>query len=186
MEVFERFEKKYLLDQARYEALLPLLLPHMEADVFPESRIGSIYYDTKTCLLIRKSLEKPLFKEKLRLRAYSLPAEDTRVFLEMKRKYKGLGYKRRAALPYGKALRFLAGEAIPEADSQIFRELRSFLSRYPDLRPCMFIGSDRLSYRGQERKDLRITLDRNIRYRREDPYLHLGFHGAPLLKGISF
>ena len=70
MQTFTRHEKKYLLNESQYEELLKKMRPYVVPDKFSETDISSIYYDTDTYELIRRSIEKPEYKEKLRIRAY--------------------------------------------------------------------------------------------------------------------
>lgn len=106
--VFKRKEVKYLLAEAQLFALRPALEAHMEPDDFAHSSIYNLYYDTPDFRLIRRSLEKPAYKEKLRLRSYGVPNEETQVFPEIKKKARGIVYKRRVCMPYGDALRYLS------------------------------------------------------------------------------
>jgi SPX domain protein involved in polyphosphate accumulation len=106
--VFKRKEVKYLLAEAQLFALRPALEAHMEPDDFAHSSIYNLYYDTPDFRLIRRSLEKPAYKEKLRLRSYGVPNEETQVFPEIKKKARGIVYKRRVSMPYGDALRYLS------------------------------------------------------------------------------
>ena len=84
--VFERVERKFLLTPSQYEGMMRVLPEYMQADQYGESTILSLYLDTADSLLIRRSLEKPVYKEKLRLRSYGVPADGDNVFLEMKKK----------------------------------------------------------------------------------------------------
>ena len=79
--VFERVEIKYVLDALQTEALVKGIQDHMKLDKYGRSLIQSIYYDTPNYELIRRSLEKPLFKEKMRLRSYGLADDSKEVFL---------------------------------------------------------------------------------------------------------
>ena len=92
---FKRYEKKYLLSREKYESLRQLLDPHIVPDEYFESTVCSIYYDSDDYHLIRYSIERPVYKEKLRLRSYNVPADGDSVFVELKKKYKGVVYKRR-------------------------------------------------------------------------------------------
>ena len=105
---FKRYEKKYLVTQQQYNALAKVFAARMVPDRFAESTISNIYYDTPDFRLIRRSLEKPAYKEKLRLRSYGVPNEETQVFPEIKKKARGIVYKRRVSMPYGDALRYLS------------------------------------------------------------------------------
>ena len=118
--VFKRKEVKYLLTEAQLASLRPALDAHMEPDAFAHSSISNLYYDTPDYRMIRRSLEKPSYKEKLRLRSYGVPNDQTPVFPEIKKKAQGIVYKRRVSIPYGDALRYLSRRQ-PGGDGQIFR-----------------------------------------------------------------
>ena len=111
IEVFNRYEHKYILDRATYRQVIEIMDMHMELDKYNAGlkpyTIANIYYDTADDYLIRKSLSKPVYKEKLRLRAYGVPDRDTKVFLEIKKKYKGIVNKRRTTLKLDEAYRFI-------------------------------------------------------------------------------
>lgn len=113
---FKRFEKKYLLDQKQSTSVMEALLEHMQVDAYGESTICNIYYDTPNYRLIRTSIEKPDYKEKLRLRTYGVPGAEDRAFLEIKKKCEGIVYKRRISMPYSRAMSYLEkGNAVVEA-----------------------------------------------------------------------
>ena len=180
--VFERVERKFLLTPSQYEGLMRVLPEYMQADQYGESTILSLYLDTADSLLIRRSLEKPVYKEKLRLRSYGVPGDGDNVFLEVKKKVQGVVYKRRICLPLARAMECLAREFIPAAGGQIGREIAYMLRRYR-LRPAVLLAYDRTAYAEMEPSPdrLRITIDRNIRSRRTDLDLRLGAEGEPLL-----
>ena len=92
---FKRTEMKFLLTPYQYAALMREIENNIKPDDYPESHIENIYYDTPTDYLIRTSLEKPIYKEKLRLRTYGVPGAASPAFLEIKKKYDGIVYKRR-------------------------------------------------------------------------------------------
>lgn len=179
-DVFARYEKKYKLTLSQYAALRRWLQDRMEVDSYGLHTICNIYYDTPDFQLIRTSLEKPVYKEKLRLRSYGVPGGDTPVFVELKKKLDGVVYKRRVSLPLREAKRYLAYEGRPDLDCQILREIDWALARYP-LEPKAFIAYDRIALFGREDPDLRITFDCNLRWR--DAFLDLsqGDWGQPLL-----
>ena len=180
--VFQRVEKKYLLTKTQYEKLFPDILARCVPDTYLESNICSIYYDTPDYLLIRRSLEKPTYKEKLRIRSYTVPNSDTNVFVELKKKYLGTVYKRRINLPYGKAMGFLnAADPASEAESQIEKEIAYCFSLYKGMRPSMFISCHRLSYIGKDDYGLRITFDDNVFFRDTELELDKGIYGESLL-----
>lgn len=178
---FRRIEKKYLMRKDQYEQLRVALEPYLEPDDYPSSSICNIYYDTPDFMLIRRSLEKPVYKEKFRVRSYEVPGPDDPVFMEIKKKYKGVVYKRRVRAPADDTVDFLAGGPEPKVkDRQIMNEIDWFFHRYP-LRPAMFIAYERLAFRSVEDPNLRITFDRNIRYRTDDLDLTHGDRGTRLL-----
>ena len=178
--VFKRKEMKYLLTAQQYQKLLKELADRIVPDDFPVSAISNLYYDTPDFRLIRTSLQKPKYKEKLRLRCYKVPNADTQAFLEIKKKAMGIVYKRRESLPYRRAVAFLAGRD-PGGDSQIFRELSWMLRSYQNLAPAMFLSYDRLSFKGREDPSVRLTFDRNILWRTTALDLAAGTWGEPLL-----
>lgn len=180
--VFERVERKFLLTPRQYEGLMRTLPEYMQADQYGESTILSLYLDTEDSLLIRRSLEKPVYKEKLRLRSYGVPREMDNVFLEVKKKVRGVVYKRRICLPLAQAMECLAQGSVPAAGGQIGREIAYMLRRYR-LRPAVLLAYDRTAYAELEPSPnrLRITIDRDIRSRQTDLDLRLGAAGESLL-----
>lgn len=165
---FERREVKYLLDSRQRAALERAMLGHMQADEYGENTICSLYYDTPDNRLIRRSLDKPDYKEKLRLRSYGRTTPEGRVFVELKKKYNGIVYKRRISMTEREATGFLAGKAAMPEDCQIGREIDWFLRFYGDLAPAMYLCYDRIAYFCPEDDELRITFDRNIRWRTDE------------------
>lgn len=177
---FRRHEKKYLLTPAQYETVLARLAPRMTPDCYGESTVLSLYYDTPDYALVRASLERPVYKEKLRLRAYGVPGPDDQTFVEIKKKYEGIVYKRRVALPLHEARDYLADRWHP-ADSQTVRELDFFQRRYQGLRPAALLCYDRTALSGAEDAALRVTFDRNVRGRCVQLDLARGDWGNPIL-----
>ena len=161
---FQRYEKKYLLNPEQYQKIRAGLAPYMEADEHGRYTICNLYYDTPDLQLIRASLDKPVYKEKLRMRSYGVPADGDSVFVELKKKYKGVVYKRRTVLEAGEALDYLAGRCSPRAKDQICREIDWFLGRYHPV-PQVFIAYDREALAGLEDRVLRVTFDIDLRWR---------------------
>lgn len=161
---FQRYEKKYLLNPEQYQKIRAGLAPYMEADEHGRYTICNLYYDTPDFQLIRASLDKPVYKEKLRMRSYGVPADGDSVFVELKKKYKGVVYKRRTVLEAGEALDYLAGRCSPRAKDQICREIDWFLGRYHPV-PQVFIAYDREALAGLEDRVLRVTFDIDLRWR---------------------
>ena len=178
--VFQRYEKKYLLTKEKYLALRELLDGHMVPDEFEKSRILNIYYDTPDRLLIRRSIEKPAFKEKLRLRSYGVPDADSTVFIEIKRKHEKIVSKRRIALPLKEAYAYLEQGERPKKESQILREIDFFKKRYP-LTRSLFLAYDRIALCGAKDADFRVTFDTAIRSRERMMGLENGDRGTLLL-----
>ena len=178
---FKRYEKTYLLSAADYAALFARLEPYIEPDDYPESTVCSIYYDSDDYRLIRHSIDAPVYKEKLRLRSYNVPGDEDMVFVELKKKFKGIVYKRRVAMSEARAAAWLDGSGGPEEDSQMTREIDFFLRSY---RPAarVYLACDRTAWRAREDHELRITFDRNIRWRQTELDLRAGSQGEPLLR----
>lgn len=162
--VFNRYEKKYLLSPETYLALKEELDDYMVEDAYGWHTIRNIYFDTQDNQLIRTSIEKPKYKEKFRVRCYGQPDEESRCYLEIKKKYKGLVNKRRIELSIKEAREYLLDGIEPKKQEQIFKEISYFLSRY-DVQPKRYIAYDRLAMYGKEEPEFRVTFDENIRSR---------------------
>ena len=178
---FKRYEKKYLLSREQYEGLWARLEPRLEPDRFFESTVLSLYYDWEDYRLIRSSIEQPVYKEKLRLRSYNVPGAESQVFVELKKKYKGIVYKRRVQMREREAEEYLAGGGSPLAADQISREIDWFLKTNP-VQPKVLIACDRRAYVGREEPGLRLTFDRSIRWRDTQLSLTAGDFGRELLE----
>lgn len=179
--VFKRYEKKYLLNELQYKTLRQRLESYMEADSYGLHSINNIYYDTDDYRLIRASLEKPAYKEKLRLRSYGATGKDSSVFVEIKKKYDGVVYKRRVAMKLSEADDYILNGNKPLKQTQITREIDWFLNYYK-VSPKVFIAYDRIALFGKQDSDLRITFDTNIRFRENKLDLLEGSKGKLLLK----
>lgn len=178
---FERRELKYRITDAQRAALEAAFGARMVPDEHGESTICNIYYDTADYRLIRASLEKPAYKEKLRLRSYGVTEPGGEVFLELKKKYKGIVYKRRITLPEDAAGEFIAGRAPLGEHGQIGREIEYFTAFYAPLLPAVHLSYERSAWFSREDHDLRITFDKNIRFRQEDVSLTLPAGGRRIL-----
>ncbi|MGM9662306.1 MAG: polyphosphate polymerase domain-containing protein [Oscillospiraceae bacterium] len=178
--VFKRYELKYLTDRCQRDAVLRAMEPYMSIDGYGRSSIRNIYYDTPSFRLIRESLEKPVYKEKLRIRSYGPAAAAEPVFVELKKKYRGVVYKRRIALPRAQAEACLEGRlALPE--SQIGQEIAYVLDFYWPLAPAVFLSYEREAFFLRSGGDFRVTFDEDLRYRRTALTLDAGPWGTPLL-----
>ena len=178
--VMKRHEVKYLLNGEQTRRFREKLQGHMQIDQYGKTSIASLYYDTPTYQLIRSSLEKPAFKEKLRLRSYGLATQESPVFLEMKRKANGVVYKRRVQMTLPLAQQFFSEDGKTQDDGQISREIAAFRSHYQALRPTCLIIYDRTAY-FEPGGDLRLTIDENPRYRLDDLTLTKSMQGVSLL-----
>lgn len=178
--IFKRYEIKYLLSAAQTELVQAAMERHMVPDEHGRSTILSLYFDTPDFLLARRSMEHPLYKEKLRLRSYGIADSDSTVFVELKKKYDSVVYKRRIAVTEDAAERYLLGH-IPVADTQISREIDYCMSHYPGLAPKVLLSYEREAFYGKNDHGLRVTFDHDILWRDTDVSLKDGVYGAPLL-----
>lgn len=187
IEVFNRKEIKYLLDDDTYHKLIERLEEFMVPDSYSKEggfySICNIYYDTPDDLLIRRSLSKPVYKEKLRLRSYGVPKGNSEAFVEIKKKYDGIVNKRRVTMTLDQAESYLASGEWPNCErlnSQVMRELDFMIARY-GLIPKVYLSYDRRAYFGKKDDSFRVTFDTNIQARREDLDLKHGAYGKALL-----
>ena len=179
--VMKRYERKYLLSPEQTAYFKESVADYMRIDKFGLTSIASLYYDTPNYRLIRTSVEKPRFKEKIRLRSYGLATDTSPVFLELKRKAYGIVYKRRVQTTIPLVKKFFDGEGDICAGGQINREITTFRDYYQTLVPACLIIYDRIAYY-QPDGDLRLTIDHNPRYRYEDLNLTTSMEGNALLK----
>ncbi|MBE5809388.1 MAG: polyphosphate polymerase domain-containing protein [Clostridiales bacterium] len=177
---FRRVEKKYRLNPAQKDALLAAIGAHLTPDAHGRNTICSLYLDTPDHLIIRNSIIARAYKEKLRLRSYGTPTMDDQVFLEIKKKYKGVVYKRREIMTLREAMTYIEDGQKP-CDSQIMREIDYAMHFYRNPKPMMLIAYEREAYFDAENPDLRITFDTNVRARDTDCRLENGSNGEYLL-----
>ncbi len=177
--VFERYEKKYLLDPTQYQQIRDAFAEYFIEDKYGKHTIGSVYYDTDNYALIRASLAKPAYKEKLRLRSYGTPTDDGTVFMEIKKKCGGIVYKRRVPLTMRTAREYDRTKNIPDNQNQIWREIEWFEARYHP-KPRVLIGVERIAMYGKEDETLRVTFDFDMRFRTSMLDLANGTYGTPL------
>ena len=190
IEVFNRYEKKYMMDEDTFYKLTDRIADYMNPDAYNRNgeayRISNIYYDTDNDQLIRASIEKPVYKEKLRLRAYGTPELTDTVFVEIKKKYNGIVNKRRTSMTLNEAYKFLNDNICPDdnherrINRQVLHEIEYFKDFYK-LQPKLYLSYDRFAYFEKDDGDFRITFDKNITTRREDVRLEHGSYGNKLL-----
>lgn len=180
--VFQRYEIKYLLTRKQKEVMLAAMEPYMEPDAYGRSTIRNIYYDTDNYRLVRRSMEQPVYKEKLRVRSYGTVEPGDKVFVELKKKYEGMVYKRRIHIPEKAAVDYLAGRRATPDRSQITEEIDYFLRFYRTLQPRVFLSYEREAYYTRKPGEFRVTFDENILWRETDLSLEKGVYGTPILK----
>lgn len=184
--VFERYEKKYVITAAQQKRLLGLIGEYIMPDEYGESTVCNLYFDTPDYRLIRNSIERPVFKEKLRLRSYGIPEENSSVFVELKKKYKGVVYKRRVSMTYSQAVDFLCRRNYSSINGQVCGEIAYFMGLYRGVRPTVSIFCERSAFFSKEDSELRLTFDKNIRFRTKMLDLSLGDNGTKLIDDDLF
>lgn len=177
--VMKRYELKYIITKEQEDFLKDRLKGHLYVDEFGKTSIASLYYDTPDYRFIRESNDKPVFKEKLRLRSYGLADDNSPVFLELKRKAYGVVYKRRIRSTIPEVESYLEGETSDLGEGQINKEIDYFVSQN-ELVPACLIIYDRTAYY-EPNGDLRLTIDNNPRFRMDDLDLRFSMDGEPLL-----
>ena len=202
--VFKRYEIKFLITRNQMKEILAKMAGRVKRDEYGRSTILSLYYDTPDYLLIRRSMEHPVYKEKLRLRSYGIPGNNDKVYLELKKKYKKEVFKRRICITAEEAAAMNSGcggsgrtsstgrtggfmMTIPERfcedrrKTQIAKEIAYAASCYPGLRPMMLLSYEREAWFGVDDENLRITFDRNILWRDYDLDIRSGIYGKPII-----
>ena len=164
-EAFARIEKKFFVTGEQHAALVEALRRQGFAlQLFGSATVQSIYYDTPDCLLARRSIARPNYKEKLRLRTYGSVSADSTAFLEIKKKYQHVVYKRRTSLPLPQAVSALNRGCLPEENGQIGREISRFVQHY-GVQPAALIAYERDAWLNSAADAVRITFDSRIRFR---------------------
>lgn len=179
--IFKRIEKKYMLDDGTYNLFLEQIRPYIVPDKFSNYTLCNVYFDTENYELIRTSLQKPNYKEKMRIRSYGVPSKEQKVFLELKKKYKKVVYKRRISFTYDESQKYLIEKIPPKNQNQIFKEIDYFIDFYKPV-PKLFLAYDREAYSGKDDSELRITFDTGIRSRDYDLDLAMGDYGKHLFE----
>lgn len=165
--VFKRYEFKYLLTENQKKIIMKAISPYMQLDKYGRTTIRNIYYDTDSYRLARQSIEKPVYKEKLRVRSYSQVTKNDTVFVEIKKKYEAVVYKRRIAISEQDAMEWLDHGALDKESSQIAREIEYFRDYYETLHPAAFLSYEREAYYTKQKSDFRVTFDENILFRND-------------------
>ncbi len=187
-EIFNRVEVKFKLNGKQKDSLISAIREYMNEDKYNVGgkvyTICNIYYDTDNNDIIQASVAKPVYKEKLRLRGYGIPKPGDKVFLEIKKKFKGVVNKRRTSLELEEARNYIKTKSMPEIkpymNKQVLKEIDYFLSIY-DIKPAVYLAYDRLAFFDKNDSDFRVSFDTNVRTRRYDLDLEAGDHGKQLL-----
>jgi len=194
IKAFKRFEKKFILNESQYKSLLPILYKYMNADKYCKDgnnyNIYSIYYDTDDNQVIRHSINKPYYKEKLRLRSYKAPIDENgKVFLELKKKINGIVSKRRVVMKLGEVERFLKFSEKPISsdyvNKQVLKEIEYYLKNNK-VEPKVYISYSRKAFFAIDNKDFRVTFDSKLLTRRDNLTLEAGPFGTNLLEPNTY
>ncbi|MBQ8831793.1 MAG: polyphosphate polymerase domain-containing protein [Oscillospiraceae bacterium] len=179
--VFKRYELKYVLSLQQRDAVLKASEPYMELDKYGLTSIKNIYFDTDSYRLIRNSIEKPVYKEKLRIRQYGKHTPDNSVFIELKKKFEDIVYKRRVKTSEELAFEWLCNQRCRIPKTQIVEEIDYFVSYYQALHPVLFLSYDRMAYFSKDGSDFRMTFDNSITCRQSDLCMCADVYGIPVL-----
>lgn len=179
--VFKRYEYKYMVTDDQKAKIVRAISGHMQPDKYGHATIRNIYFDTDNYLLIRRSIDKPVYKEKLRLRSYCRTEHDGNVFVELKKKYKSVVYKRRITLSEKEAMSWICDRDSCHKSTQIKNEIDYFIDFYKNLHPAMFLSYERDAYIAKDGSDFRVTFDDNILCRQTNLSLCSDVYGIPIL-----
>lgn len=162
--VFKRNEQKYILSNKEYNDIQIIINKYFNKDMYFDNKIYNIYFDNNNRDMIINSLEKSIYKKKIRVRSYGIPNDDSFIYFEIKEKYKGIVYKRRVKLSLMEYNNYINNEIIPNHDKQIMKEI-DYIIKYYNLKPYIFLAYDRLSYYSKDDINFRVTFDSNLRSR---------------------
>jgi len=179
--VFERYEMKYRMTRRQRRAVLAAMLPYMKLDNYGHTTIRNIYFDTDSYRLVRNSIDKPVYKEKLRIRSYKQVSAQDKVFIELKKKYNDVVYKRRESLSQLETLEWIVRETPFPKATQIGNEIDYFFEHYESLKPKVFLSYEREAFYALDGSDFRVTFDENILARQEELSLSREVWGEPLM-----
>lgn len=178
IDTFERVEHKYLLSKSQANKLYSYIRDYIQDDIYPQYSLHNIYLDSSNYTMISRSIEGPQYKEKLRIRSYGDPDDSGFIYVEMKKKYAGIVYKRRIQIKENELNDFFNGSL--KIDNQILHEIE-YMEQIYHPQPKIFIGYDRRAFSGKYENDVRITFDTNIRYRLDHLSLHDDYPDTYLL-----
>ena len=179
--VFQRYEYKYILSKEQAAFVKEAISSKMHIDEYGPTTIRNIYFDTDDYRLIRTSLDKPVYKEKLRLRSYRFADKDDLIFAELKKKYSGIVFKRRTESTYFEAMDWLTAFGEAPRDEQIMREITAFRDHYRDLKPKAFLSYKREAYVTDDGSRLRVTFDTDVLGRDREISFNSAIYGERIL-----
>ena len=180
--IFKRYELKYMLTREQKKRLVAAMEPYMALDAYGRTTIRNLYFDTDNYRLIRRSMEHPAYKEKLRIRSYDRADAESPVFVELKKKYESVVYKRRILLPEQEAMGWICERKTNVVSSQISAEIEYVLDYYENLHPTVFLSYEREAYYTKTGEDFRVTFDEHILCRQEELSLEEEAWGTPILE----
>ncbi len=190
--IFNRYERKYVITQQQRKEMIEFLKDYLILDSYSANGLGyiinNIYYDTHDFSIIRNSISKPKYKEKLRLRSYrsEIKADDY-VFIEIKKKFEGRINKRRIDLTYQQAIDYLEKGIKPSLNNrqalQILEEIDYFIKVH-HAKPGALIRYRRLAFMAPK-QDLRITFDDQMLFRNTNLDLTVD-GGNPILEDPNY
>ena len=180
--IFKRYEIKYVLTLEQKNRLVEVMQPYMQLDKYGRTTIRNIYFDTDNYRLIRRSIEKPDYKEKLRIRSYQTATADSPVFVELKKKSDGVVYKRRISMTESEAMAWICNGTPPSKQTQITREIDYFCKYYGNMRPAVYLSYEREAYFEKNGGDFRVTFDDNILCRQSEMSLRAEPYGDRILE----
>ena len=194
-----RVEEKYLITKQDKTALMKAVSKRLNHDEYYKEEILSLYLDTDNFDLAIKTIDRPNFREKVRVRSYNVPTKSKEVFFEVKTKLKigkdKIGNKRRLVIPLKDFYAYIdkgqdlvkIAEKASNGDAQqmqVAREL-DYLIRYFKLKPKLIIVSDRTAFRGKDDHGFRLTFDENLRFRLNKLKLEKGGEGEKYFPNTS-
>ena len=180
--IFKRYEVKYLMTLEQKEKLLQVMKEHMALDQYGRVTIRNIYFDTNDYRLIRHSIERPIYKEKLRIRSYRKVDSDGKVFVELKKKYDHVVYKRRISMREKEAMEWVCEGKTSHEETQIAKEITYFMKYYGNLHPTVFLSYEREAYYSKDGSDFRVTFDDHILCRENELTLKSEVYGTSILE----
>lgn len=179
---FRRVEKKYIITENQYKLLKEAMKEQMIEDEHGKSTICNIYFDTTGYDLIRHSITKPVYKDKVRLRSYNIPTLDSNIYLEIKKKYDGVVGKRRIQMKLNEFYEYLNNEEKEYISANQIKNEINYYFKYYKLKPSMFVSYYRRAYFGKDDRDFRVTFDSNVIARNYDLKIEKGNYGTNIFE----